>query len=279
MDLNGNIIDLFEGINDIKERIIRTVGNGYERFTEDPLRIIRAIRFSSQLGFTIDSITFQEMKDVSSEIETLAIERVANEFTKLFAGKDVNRALTYVKNLQIERYLPVFCDYPHMLSALSASIRPLQSFAEVIALFHLVNPDIEVIQWIKEWKCSNRTKQEALRLVKAYSYFKKHGLDRWLVYQLTPAFYEGFIRISENLLHTTVSLKEMKAIEQQLSIRSKEELIINGYDLMGMFPEKKRGRWLQEHLNCIEFKVVCGELSNNKKEIKEWIKWNPPGID
>lgn len=277
MDLNGNMIDLFGGINDIEKQVIRTVGNGYERFTEDPLRIIRAIRFSSQLGFTIDPKTFQEMKDVSSEIKTLAIERIANEFTKLFAGNDVNRALTYVKDLQIERYLPVFCDFPHILSSLPASIRPLQSFAEVIALFHLVNPTIEVSRWVKEWKCSNKTKQEAIHLVEAYFHFESHGMDPWLIYRLTPAFYEGFIRISENITQTTtIRLQEMKAIEQQLSIHSKEELAFNGYDLMTLFPERKRGRWIQNLLKRIEFNVVSGKLENNKKEIKEWIKWNPP---
>lgn len=279
MDLNGNMIDLFDGIHDIENRVIRTVGNGYERFTEDPLRIIRAIRFSSQLGFTIDPKTLQEMKEVSSEIKTLAIERIANEFSKLFAGNDVNQALNYVRNLQIERYLPVFCDSPQILFSLPVSITPLQSFAEVIALFHLVNPKIEVIRWVKEWKCSNKTKQEALRLVEAYSYFETHGLDRWLIYQLTPSLYKGFIRISENLTQTTVSLHKLEAIEQQISIRLKEELTIDGYDLMAIFPERKRGRWIQELLNCIEYKVVSGELNNNKKEIKEWIKWNPPETD
>src|SRR5690625_2354099 len=89
MNKQGNIIDLFEGQKDIQLKKIRSVGNARERFLEDPLRIIRALRFSSQLGFEIETETLHQMKRLNKEIETVAVERLTNEFTKLFQGEFV----------------------------------------------------------------------------------------------------------------------------------------------------------------------------------------------
>src|SRR5690625_2251171 len=76
MDKQGKIIDLFSGKKDLDAKIIRSVGNPRERFMEDPLRIIRGLRFASQLGFAIETETLRQMKFLINEIETVAIERL-----------------------------------------------------------------------------------------------------------------------------------------------------------------------------------------------------------
>ena len=67
---NGKIVDPYGGQKDIKKRLIRTVGNAHERFMEDGLRPIRALRFASKLGFAIEEKTYQEIsqKDVQNKI-------------------------------------------------------------------------------------------------------------------------------------------------------------------------------------------------------------------
>src|SRR5699024_3914466 len=70
MNKKGQIIDLFAGKKDLARKMIRTVGNGYDRFNEDPLRIIRAFRFSSQLGFSIEKETLKAIHQVKDQIET-----------------------------------------------------------------------------------------------------------------------------------------------------------------------------------------------------------------
>src|SRR5699024_6365468 len=67
MDTQGKIIDLFSGQADLQRGLIRAVGHAYDRFTEDPLRMIRALRFSSQLGFSIEKETFHAMKQVKQQ--------------------------------------------------------------------------------------------------------------------------------------------------------------------------------------------------------------------
>ena len=84
-DENG-VVDVFGGIDDIRNRIIRCVGNAHDRFTEDALRILRAVRFSAQLGFEIDKAT----KDAARELETARqeIEAARAEVSELQAEKE-----------------------------------------------------------------------------------------------------------------------------------------------------------------------------------------------
>lgn len=79
---NG-LIDLYGGQNDLKEKIIRCVGNPEERFLEDALRIIRAIRFSANLGFTIEEETKKAIFSLKSIFLNIATERVNTEFSKI----------------------------------------------------------------------------------------------------------------------------------------------------------------------------------------------------
>jgi tRNA nucleotidyltransferase/poly(A) polymerase len=90
IDKDGNIIDYFNGSNDIKNKVIRTVGNPQDRFEEDKLRMMRAIRFSSKLGFALDDDTLKAIKDKSSKITQVSYERIRDELLKTagYGGKE-----------------------------------------------------------------------------------------------------------------------------------------------------------------------------------------------
>ncbi|OGY67413.1 MAG: hypothetical protein A3I24_00920 [Candidatus Harrisonbacteria bacterium RIFCSPLOWO2_02_FULL_41_13b] len=83
MDKDGKITDLFGGQEDLKNKLIRAVGNPEERFDEDALRLLRAIRFAIQLDFEIDGKTFQAIKEKAGLIQMIAKERVREEFLKI----------------------------------------------------------------------------------------------------------------------------------------------------------------------------------------------------
>lgn len=277
MDKDSTITDLFDGQKDLREKRIKTVGDGYERFTEDPLRIIRALRFTSQLGFVIHDQTLTAIQQIKPAITGLAIERVANELTKLFAGEHVAMGISYLKDTAIYEHLPIFSHHPQIIYSLPKAIKPLYSFGEVIALLHIMEPMVNIASWKKEWKCSNKTIQEATQLVEAIKQFKVNGLDAWTVYQLPDSYYNGFSRLINMICPAeALTTETLGAIADRLPIRSKQDLEINGNDLIALFPHKKRGRWLQTAINSIEKEIVFGRLKNTKKNIKEWIHWNPP---
>lgn len=77
------MIDYFDGMLDLKEKIVRCVGNPTERFTEDALRILRAVRFSAQLGFEIEENTRMALKTMASNLKYVSAERIQAELMKL----------------------------------------------------------------------------------------------------------------------------------------------------------------------------------------------------
>lgn len=280
MDKDGVIVDLFKGAEDLKAKTIRTVGDGYERFTEDPLRIVRALRFSSQLGFAIDSQTIKDIQKTKNLIKTIAIERIANEITKLFAGTYVNNGVNYLRETKVYKELPIIREYPQIILKLPNILEPLKSFAEVLALFNHIEPSIKVTDWIHIWKCSNKTKREVRELIQAIANYKVNGLNYWLVYQLSPAYYAGFTRVTNNTFNdSSIQLKDIEAIDQALPINSRGDLKINGRDIIELFPKVKQGPWIHDILQQLEKLVVLQKLSNTTSQLKEWIKCNPPVIN
>jgi len=83
MKVGVEIIDLFEGQKDLKKKIIRTVGKAEERFSEDALRMMRAIRFQSQLGFSIEEKTLEAIKKNAKNLKFVSEERIKDELVKI----------------------------------------------------------------------------------------------------------------------------------------------------------------------------------------------------
>ena len=87
-------VDPFNGLADLLAGIIRTPGKPEDSFGDDPLRMLRAARFASQLGFEIEPKTFAAMKAMASRIEIISSERIQQELTKLMLGKHPRKGLT-----------------------------------------------------------------------------------------------------------------------------------------------------------------------------------------
>jgi len=81
------LIDLYGGIEDIEKKIIRCVGNARERFGEDALRIMRAVRFSAQLGYSIEEKTKEAIKELAPNLKNISAERIQVELVKLLVSQ------------------------------------------------------------------------------------------------------------------------------------------------------------------------------------------------
>lgn len=104
------LIDEFGGIKDINQNLIRTVGNPDERFNEDGLRIIRAIRFSSKLGFKIEEVTLNSIYKNSKLIKNISKERITNEFNKIILSKYPEK-INLLYKTKIFDYLNIYDDF------------------------------------------------------------------------------------------------------------------------------------------------------------------------
>ena len=108
---NGKICDPFGGRKDIRKKVIRTVGLPNERFMEDGLRPIRALRFASQLNFSIEKDTFSEIfkPDVQKKITSISIERFRDEFLKMLKSEKPSVGLKLMEETGILKlFIPEF---------------------------------------------------------------------------------------------------------------------------------------------------------------------------
>ncbi|WP_025272899.1 CCA tRNA nucleotidyltransferase [Haloglycomyces albus] len=100
-------VDPHGGITDLVQGTIQTPGSAETSFRDDPLRMLRAARFSSQLGFDIESSTFEAMHNLADELQRITAERIRDEFVKLIATPDPVRGLKALVNTGLaDRFLP-----------------------------------------------------------------------------------------------------------------------------------------------------------------------------
>lgn len=109
------LIDLFKGIDDIENKCIRCVGDPDKRFNEDALRILRALRFSSQLGFGIDNKTSESIHKNAYLLKNISAERIMSEFLKILSGPNVENILM---------------QYPDVISVFIPEIQPMLGFRQ-----------------------------------------------------------------------------------------------------------------------------------------------------
>ena len=113
-DINGNIYDLFEGIQDIERKIIRAVGDPHKRFSEDALRILRAVRFSSRLGFEIEKETYNAAKELSKNLSNISIERKISELSGILLSAGAQYGVKTLFDIGAMDYIIKGAKFPSM---------------------------------------------------------------------------------------------------------------------------------------------------------------------
>lgn len=102
------LIDVFGGIEDLKKKVIRCVGSPEDRFTEDALRMMRAVRFAAQLGFTIEKRTKEAISKLSSNLAQISAERIQVELVKLLVSDHPEQMRTVYETGMSQVFLPEF---------------------------------------------------------------------------------------------------------------------------------------------------------------------------
>jgi len=147
-----DIIDLYGGFKDIKDRTIRTVGSPIERFTEDALRMLRAVRLATQLGFTLNIETKKAIQSHNELLKHVSFERIRDEFTKTLMtdnpkdGIEMMHELGLLKHFipELEQSIGVKQPQAHAYEVWEHLLRSLQHAADknwpleirLAALFH-----------------------------------------------------------------------------------------------------------------------------------------------
>lgn len=278
MNTNFEIRDYFDGYSDIQNKLIRTVGNAEERFDEDALRILRGLRFKSQLNFKIDTNTYQAMQHKISDTKFLSIERIIVEFKKLLEGKAVHSVFSLLKELNFFKYVPFFKQFDFSSIEIIEPVN-LELFIAIIQY-----QQTHVQAKLSDLKISNdskRTIKNYLNIFELLSTIKSKKELKLLVYDYGKDVLSYILSMKETLIKNGISLsspiifnqKTVEEVYQQLPIHQRSEMMINGKIILEQ-TNQKGGPWLKTILRQIECAIINQELPNNQSEILKWVKTN-----
>jgi tRNA nucleotidyltransferase (CCA-adding enzyme) len=275
MDKNGTLIDPFQGKQAIQNKLIKTVGDASERFHEDALRMMRAVRFVSQLQFSIESTTYHALKEHASLLEKVATERKTIEFEKMLNGKNKKQALEMLMDTRLYMYLPGLKDHEKaLIDVMKMDIESL-NIDEMWSLFlYLIGGSTsQGEELLRQWKLPLKKIKKILSILQLLNHRLEH---EWSVDTLFRAKLENAIhteKIFNILNHQQVFLEvpELKSQYNDLIIKDRHELAVSGKDLM-QWENKQGGPWLKEALQLIEKAVLTKQVVNEKEKIREWLQ-------
>lgn len=164
--LNG-YVDLFNGRDDINKKIIRGVGVPAKRFQEDALRMMRAVRFSAQLDFSIEENTLKALKDNADLIENISIERIREEFFKLLLSNHNERLDILLNSGMTEYFLPEILNRKYDYSKINGLSKDIVVRLSYV-LSHIDSKNVNKI--MKRLKTDNKTGAAVTNIVKYVDY-------------------------------------------------------------------------------------------------------------
>ena len=266
LTLTGKLIDPFGGITDLQQRKIRAVGNAADRFHEDALRMIRAVRFSSVLGFDIEKSTLQAIESNAEKIRYVSVERIKVEMDKLWRGMEPGKAIAILKETGLAENLPLF---PNDIAIILASIPfafPEQGWSSLMVAGHFSATDVA-----KAYKLSNREKAFLVDVQNAFGRRRssRYTIDDYYRFSLEVLYTAEKAWQASHPLEAGILVEEMIQMQKSLPIHSKEDLKIDGRNLMA-WTSQRGGKWVGEWMKKIEYNVLHRKIPNDEEKIKEW---------
>lgn len=285
----GHIYDFHEGLEDLNNKVIKTIGNPSTRFHEDALRILRAIRFSAKLGYEIESKTKTALLDCKEELNLIAKERILTEL------KEISSTSNFFRD--IKEYFPIFKLIIPCLDKIGNSIDDIYNFdtksygdyiASLSALFSLREINNDFMSWRLFIKMDNESINAIKTLIKLKDINFNNSFDDDYINGLILLSKPVDINVFKNYLINLYNLKRFKnddidSILNRVDILSEgntpyslKDLEIDGNDLLKLGIEKNQ--YFKEILNEVLLRCNQGDLNNNRNEeiefVKKWIRTN-----
>ena len=248
---DGTVVDLFDGLGDLKRHLIKAVGDPAERFHEDALRMMRAARFAAKLGFQIEPGTLAGMSQNAALLEKIAVERIQVEFEKLLLGKAVQNGLATMLDTKLYLHCPGLKEGGQGLQYLAQQPLTLNNATQAWgALAICLGLDKNQLRpFLKGWKLSNGLITAVSRAVP-------------LVEKLTTkAAGESDLYQAGQQAVADADPQAVQAAYQALPIKDSGEFALNGGDLIkaGFKPGPAMGK----ALTTLTKQVVEGQLAND----------------
>ena len=256
LDSKGNLYDYHNGKKDLTNKIIKTVNNPNERFFEDALRMLRAFRFSSKLGFEIEDSTLIAIKKNAELIKFVSIERIVNEFKKLLAGIGSKRSLELLLDSKLNTYIPFLNDI--------ISIVDCSKYTFCQSLYILTKLNSISFEKLRDLKLSNKE----IKKIKEYERINLEFLDN------TPLEFILY-KYDKNDIYFIVEYfdycdkKNIDIIN--LPISSFNDIAITSTEIISII-DKSPGPWMKEVTKKLEEAILLNKINNTENNIVDFLK-------
>lgn len=264
LNLAGEMLDIFGGRQDIKEKTVRCVGNPYERFREDALRIMRALRFAARFGFEIEQETSLAMAKCSTLLHNISNERIQSELRGILLSKGSYEVLE--SNVEIIREI-IPCFTPHVFLKENLGDFPLRLFACICReSYERVS---EICRYLK---LSNAESKKVLSLHRIYNELMSFETCGKIIFDKdTKHLFCDYP--SEYILdiYDFAGNDKTAAVEfSKNGIYTASALAIGGGDIAksGLFPKNMTAKLLKQVL----YRVCDGSLENSREAILSFLK-------
>ena len=241
MDLNGNIIDLFDGRKDIDNKIIKSLGDANNKFYEDPLRILRAIRFATTLNFDLDKEVIDAIKTNSIYLRKISYDRKKMELNKIFASSNIRYGIKLLKDLGISKYLDI-------------DLNDIKYTTDTLGIWAQLKASSKYpFNRIEKNMIDNILKMVENKTIGKYDIYK-YGL------------YISSIAAEILGINKQVIVK----LERNLPIHSKKDINITAKEILNII-NKEPGIWITKLYEDLENKIISGRLKNENSKIIDYI--------
>lgn len=280
------LIDPFRGIKDIEYGIIRSVNDPSIRFKEDALRMMRALRFSAQLGFEIENDTLLALRKNTQLIVNISVERISSELKKIFVAKNLNLVISDLYLIMtpiVHEFKSLILDFESFERACQTVVNCEEDYTLRLAAFlRSAHCDYDVQDILNRLRIDRNAKMIVIMVLKYQDYvFTSEKSNLKVLLDLVGYDVVSRIFKLKQALNKSENCKEIIAIDHLVNLLEQiiernecytiGQLAINGTDLLALgFESKKIGSILNAVLN----QVIEENIVNNKQDIIKWIKLN-----
>ena len=270
MNSQGEIIDLFAGISDLQQRQIRAVGVAADRFHEDALRMLRAVRFQSQLNFTIEKQTLAGIKTNAALLSHIATERIREEFIKLMEGSNRQAGLISLYQTQLYRFCPGLAtyDFPKILQFAAGQITDEATVWSFLAYLGQLKR-AQVRPFLRQWKVANNNIKLAQAAIELLNNYQGSNWQLYIAGQAATATAAQVLRLTRQQELAEQLIEQY----QDLPLKSPHQLAINGQQIMQVL-NLSPGPQIGQYLKQIQQAIVAGKLVNDYPTIVDYLKNN-----
>lgn len=275
----GILYDYHGGLEDLSNEIIRCVGVPIERFEEDALRMMRAIRFASQLGFAIDEASFKAIIELKENLKYISIERIRIEFSKFLLGDFFTDKYALLVQSQLADYLPGFTNElaSIVMKKVSEDFKVIEAgqrderlmWAKMLMHMNEVKT-FNIRSLLRKWTHSNAFINDVIEIIDILKLFQDKKINSINVYHHNLQL----LLLVEDYLrkHKIIDQGVVMAIYQQLPIKKRNEMAVDGRQMIQLLELDKGGPIVGEWIESIERLIIEKEIENNFESIQAYIQ-------